>query len=501
MRIPSHIKISRHGIFYFRIVIPQRLRAYFGGKQEVKKSLNTTQWRVARRLATVLALRAEWVFVAAERQRMAGQPPESDNFLSLILNVDLKQGTLQIESDPNNPAEGEMAIRAAQLLAPAIAAHMADPEAFAAQNALLQTSLSQAPVANGRKLSEVAHDFIRTNAAKWANRTVGDYEATLDLFIKRVGNLPIRTVTRKTINDFKVAMTGSMSLRTLDKKILVIHGLFRYATSSGDFNGDNPASRQVVLRKSDKRKLKNYKSFTSDHLKLIFSPLTYQEHNPKPHQYWTPLIALYSGARIEEICQLLISDIRDVEGIQCFDIKDDDDQSIKTGASKRLIPVHPTLIALGLLEYIKDVKSIAGDTALLFPYLIKTTNGYSKTASAHFAKYMDKIGLTDPLLVFHSFRSTVNNRLKHDGVDEEKRCQLIGHEHDNVNSAIYSTPFNAHYLHTEIMTKLEFPTVDLDMIRYDSKKSKPVLQAEMKRRQRADRHNTSLNISPKAWDF
>jgi hypothetical protein len=56
MRMPSHIKISRHGIYYFRIVIPKRLRLYFCGKLEIKKSLKTTVWRSARMQARLLVL-------------------------------------------------------------------------------------------------------------------------------------------------------------------------------------------------------------------------------------------------------------------------------------------------------------------------------------------------------------------------------------------------------------------------------------------------------------
>jgi len=109
MRMPSHIKISRHGIYYFRIVIPQRLCLYFCGKLEIKKSLKTTVWRSARMQARLLALKAEWAFTEAERQRMTGSPPDtnSDQFFGLILNMDLKSGTLRIESDPNNPEDGQ----------------------------------------------------------------------------------------------------------------------------------------------------------------------------------------------------------------------------------------------------------------------------------------------------------------------------------------------------------------------------------------------------------
>ena len=42
----------------------------------------------------------------------------------------------------------------------------------------------------------------------------------------------------------------------------------------------------------------------------------------RPERYGVPLLALYSGARLEEICQLEIRDVRKVGDIRCFDIND-----------------------------------------------------------------------------------------------------------------------------------------------------------------------------------
>ncbi|MFN5995404.1 MAG: DUF6538 domain-containing protein [Betaproteobacteria bacterium] len=41
MRLPSYIKRSRHGIFYFRLVIPAALKSAFDGRGDIRKSLAT----------------------------------------------------------------------------------------------------------------------------------------------------------------------------------------------------------------------------------------------------------------------------------------------------------------------------------------------------------------------------------------------------------------------------------------------------------------------------
>ncbi|AZG07815.1 hypothetical protein EGT29_07975 [Pigmentiphaga sp. H8] len=104
---------------------------------------------------------------------------------------------------------------------------------------------------------------------------------------------------------------------------------------------------------------------------------------------------------------------------------------------------------------------------MLFPYLTQDTKkqNFSGTPSERFGNYLDTLGITDKRKVFHSFRSTSNNRLKQQGVAEETRCQFIGHEHDTVNSTVYSEDHNVAYFLEHAASKLSFD-VDFDKIPY-----------------------------------
>lgn len=55
--LATHLKVSRHGIFYFRIAIPTHLRPQFG-KRELLYSLHTRDPAKAKRLAYTLLGRA-----------------------------------------------------------------------------------------------------------------------------------------------------------------------------------------------------------------------------------------------------------------------------------------------------------------------------------------------------------------------------------------------------------------------------------------------------------
>lgn len=119
----------------------------------------------------------------------------------------------------------------------------------------------------------------------------------------------------------------------------------------------------------------SYQPFETHHLKRIFS---HQEFDPikisstgnkklYPHDYWAPLIALFTSMRMNEILQLEREDILKTEaGISYIAVTDDvkgkykDDEflkQLKTKNSIRQIPLHPQLIKLGFLDWVNKTAS------------------------------------------------------------------------------------------------------------------------------------------------
>ncbi len=77
----------------------------------------------------------------------------------------------------------------------------------------------------------------------------------------------------------------------------------------------------------------------------------------KSWQFWSPLIALYSGARLGEITQLTTENIVQEDGIWLIVITDaGDDQAVKTRAAVRKVPVSEKLTELGFIEYAKALR-------------------------------------------------------------------------------------------------------------------------------------------------
>lgn len=153
-------------------------------------------------------------------------------------------------------------------------------------------------------------------------------------------------------------------------------------------------------------------------------------------QFWTPLIAFFTGARIGEIAQLTPSDIRkEIDGTWVIDINERDGKRIKAEASKRIIPIHGELIRIGLVQ-LSERRSRATLGKLLpnvpEPVQGDPGHGLSKWFSG---KFLHRVGLkADPGLGFHSFRHTMKTLLRDARVNEDVQHRLVGHENKHVGA-------------------------------------------------------------------
>ena len=141
------------------------------------------------------------------------------------------------------------------------------------------------------------------------------------------------------------------------------------------------------------------------------------------------LIALgwYTGARIEELCQLKKDNVITVDGIQCFDFP-----KSKSKASKRVVPIHPNLLP--------TVDRLREDTTDTFLIATESADKYGKRSHAiskAFGRLRKAAGFSR-LHVFHSFRHTVVTELIRADVPDALAKELVGHETGSVTHDVYS---------------------------------------------------------------
>ena len=162
--------------------------------------------------------------------------------------------------------------------------------------------------------------------------------------------------------------------------------------------------------------------------RLLKSPLyTTDMPTEHPEHFWIPLLGLFTGARLNEIASLYVEDIRNIEGIPCFDINENkSDKRTKNKTSNRIIPIHPTLISIGFMRYVNVLKTEG--VKRLWPKLTHNDhNGYAGWFGTWYGIYNRKYITQDEKKTFKSFRRTISEALRLQKVNEEIRCAIDGH--------------------------------------------------------------------------
>ena len=110
---------------------------------------------------------------------------------------------------------------------------------------------------------------------------------------------------------------------------------------------------------------------------------------------------------------------------------------------RSIIPIHPALIELGLLEYANTIK--AEGSIRLFPELAPTRDKLGHAPSKWFSRYRHKLGITDPKKTFHSFRHSFIDDMRELGVQDSLVKRMVGHTDSSTTFGIYGsrTPVKA----------------------------------------------------------
>lgn len=247
----------------------------------------------------------------------------------------------------------------------------------------------------------------------------------------------------------------------------------------------NPAATLRPLKRDAERAEDKREPFTLDQIKAFFASSFYQSCAPdatvpyaKPDRewrYWLPLLSLFMGMRPNEICQMSPSDVKCtakgnwfVDVVASYD--DDDDgtnqpaKTLKTATSRRKIPIHPELIALGFVEFAQSKQK--AKTERLFSGLKK--DGYGNWASYSLKRFRDtflKAAISlGPKQTFYSFRHSFRDALRRSEAGPDTLRALGGWAQGSLASDSYGNNADPD-LHVTAMAKVSYPGLDLSYLR------------------------------------
>jgi integrase len=324
-----------------------------------------------------------------------------------------------------------------------------------------------APVASSPMFMQEADAFreaqLRRNV--WERQTYLQARKTFALFAEHLGDRPLADYERKDAAKLKTLLEDlpadygkaaeyrgktaaqiveasrekpgkRLSPRTIQRHFAELSALWDRAVEQGHASANIFADWKFAATKRarDQRQM-----WTSEDLAALFvTPLwagcqsPHRRSKPGTHiirdeKFWLPLIAVFSGMRQEEICQLRLDDVRQVEGVWVFDLNPHDGQQLKNSNAIRLVPIHAELIRLGLLGYADEQRR--GEKSLLFSELQpggaddRLGHNYSKW----FSRYRQDVGMFVPGRDFHSFRHSATTFMKRAGISDSVIDEVTGH--------------------------------------------------------------------------
>ncbi|MBF0466329.1 MAG: site-specific integrase [Nitrospirae bacterium] len=237
---------------------------------------------------------------------------------------------------------------------------------------------------------------------------------------------------------------------TIRKYLIQVNMVFEYARQ----NAYITTNYCVKIKKKDKRKDNEERDvYDSADLKALFNSPVYTDKKKAllyPEKWWIPIIALYSGMRLNEIAQLYKEDIIQIGDIWCFDINDEKDKNTKTRSSNRIVPISPVIIGLGFLDFINSFEH-----ERVFKNLVKKRDGYAHYFTRWYDKYNRQYVTKNEKRVFHSFRHTFIDNLKQQGLDKDVRSEFAGHSTGSITDDRYGKDYNVK-LKFEYIKKLNY---------------------------------------------
>jgi len=269
----------------------------------------------------------------------------------------------------------------------------------------------------------------------------------------------------------------NISTTTVKKYLRAFKEFLTYAQRKGYVN----LALNVQLEIPSRDTRESYDPFTKAELKKIFNPETYPYRQDEmfAFRYFIPLMALYSGARLNELCQLYLDDIKKEGKIYYMLFTDErKDQHIKNKSSKRIVPIHPKLIEMGFEEYYMSVRAKRKER-LFYQLSYSDANRYTDKMSKWFGRYLDEIGIISKRKVFHSFRHTVKPELRDAGIPQEYQNAICGWEGRDTGERTYGSNFKINVLYNELC-KLKYPFLDENLKKIKERPVSPKLAFQIR---------------------
>lgn len=484
MALRSHLT-RRGSRYYFRQRIPTDLVDRLGCKEIRKSLLSSSPVEAVQRVLTVSWLCADFFQRVRAMADDEDVPKEVAIWKEGLMRMAYMHRVARIEGakaqqDFDAYRRIHVLLTGEQRDEEVNRAHADGKEALAKQvlNVIGQTS-TERPAVPAPSVSEFMAAFVEERGGQWDQSAHRHNINYLELFLKIVGDRPLNTYGREDIRKYVRTLEwihnsygksskdkskdidailrhsegkDTMTITTLMKHVRCVKSLFTVANRYLDCEVKVEKLFGDIRFRDDVPKAKKRKPWSIDDLNRLFATpiwrgtraqkasLRYEKGRRiiKDAYWWLPVVAVFTGMRLEEIAQLQHGDLKHEGGIAYIDVVEGEGKRLKTESSIRAVPVHPKLLDLGFTALFKG----GAPDDRIFPELPADgpDQKFGYQYSQDFTVYRRQTGLYEELRDFHSFRHTFATHLRRAIKDILMTGEIVGHETKQIETANYTHP-------------------------------------------------------------
>jgi integrase len=254
-------------------------------------------------------------------------------------------------------------------------------------------------------------------------RTRDEWARRLSQFSEFLGHDDALAVTGKDLRRWRDHLrTKDYKAKTINESCIAPLKAIFAAAAAEEVLKVNPFASLKIALKEDKTKEKPVRPYTEAEAAKLLKAARKRTDALR----WLTWLLAYTGARISELCQLRKEDVQRAGTIPFlrFTTSDAKGHELKTGSSRRDVPIHKALVAEGFLKWVAQAKA-----GWLFVDLPEGRYGRrGDAASKRYGRWARQdVGITDTRAVAHSWRHRMEDKLREVECPDEVADSILGH--------------------------------------------------------------------------
>lgn len=298
-----------------------------------------------------------------------------------------------------------------------------------------------------------AFSYYLGQRAGLADSTKANYKTAWTTLADSADCPPGKLTTNKIVT-WRDGLLKELGPQTVKSRLTFAGAIWRESRVNGKIDRSTINPFEGLRVKVDGNIGSSRGEFTPQELFKIFSaaPLQTARAVSVHAGYWLPLLALYHGARLEELTGVEVADIEDWKSGLILHIRENTirPRLKHRKKSERSIPVHPKLIELGFRDYVKAARS-AGVQAL-FPSFARGAT-FGEGFVVHVKKLLSPA--RGRLVGMHCFRHNWETARRTARLDTSASNYATGRRLDNGSAALYGGPAGLAVLNEEL-SKIDY---------------------------------------------